>query len=67
MHFLGALAISFVHLLSMRVRYRASDIFLFLEECGALARAIVTLISFLVGIILTVVFFPCGKTPLRTS
>jgi phospholipid/cholesterol/gamma-HCH transport system permease protein len=49
------MAIIFLQLLRMRARYRASDLFLFVQECGAQALPIVTLISFLVGVILAFV------------
>jgi phospholipid/cholesterol/gamma-HCH transport system permease protein len=49
--FLGELAIAFARMLSMRARYRASDLFLFIQQSGPQALPIVTLISFLVGVI----------------
>ena len=39
----------------MKARYRASDLFLLIQQCGAQALPIVTLISFLVGVILAFV------------
>jgi phospholipid/cholesterol/gamma-HCH transport system permease protein len=53
--FLGEMTITFARLLGMRARYRASDLFLLIQQCGAQALPIVTLISFLVGVILAFV------------
>ena len=53
--FLGEMAITFAHLLRMKVRFRAVDLFLLIQRCGAQALPIVTLISFLVGVILAFV------------
>src|SRR5713226_1591407 len=53
--FLGEMVFAFVRLLRMKARYRASDLFLLIQECGANALPIVTLISFLVGVILAFV------------
>jgi phospholipid/cholesterol/gamma-HCH transport system permease protein len=53
--FLGEMTITFVRLLGMKARYRASDLLLLIQECGAQALPIVTLISFLVGVILAFV------------
>ena len=53
--FLGEMTITFVRLFGMRARYRASDLFLLIQQCGAQALPIVTLISFLVGVILAFV------------
>ena len=39
----------------MKAHYRASDLFLLIQQCGAQALPIVTLISFLVGVILAFV------------
>ena len=50
--FIGEACLAFVTLLQGRVRFRRSDLALLLQECGAQALPIVTLISFLVGIIL---------------
>jgi phospholipid/cholesterol/gamma-HCH transport system permease protein len=54
-HFLGEVTLTFLQLIKMRARYRSSDLFLFIQECGAQALPIVTLISFLVGVILAFV------------
>jgi len=53
--FLGEMTLTFGRLLRMRARYRASDLFLLIQECGAQALPIVTLTSFLVGVILAFV------------
>jgi len=53
--FLGEMTVAFFKLLRMRARYRASDLVLLIQECGAEALPIVTLISFLVGVILAFV------------
>ena len=50
--FIGEACLAFVTLLQGRVRFRRSDLALLLQECGAQALPIVTLISFLVGTIL---------------
>lgn len=53
--FLGEMAIAFVRLFGMKARFRASDLWLLIQQCGAEALPIVTLISFLVGVILAFV------------
>jgi len=53
--FLGSCVIAFGNLLRGRARFRLSDLFLFMQEAGAEALPIVTLISFLVGTILAFV------------
>jgi phospholipid/cholesterol/gamma-HCH transport system permease protein len=53
--FLGEMTMTFIALLRMKARYRASDLFLLIQQCGAQALPIVTLISFLVGVILAFV------------
>jgi phospholipid/cholesterol/gamma-HCH transport system permease protein len=53
--FLGEMTITFIRLFGMKARYRASDLFLLIQQCGAEALPIVTLISFLVGVILAFV------------
>jgi phospholipid/cholesterol/gamma-HCH transport system permease protein len=53
--FLGSCVIAFGNLLRGRARFRTSDLFVFMEEAGADALPIVTLISFLVGTILAFV------------
>ena len=50
--FIGDACLAFVTLLHGRVHFRRSDLVLLLQECGAQALLIVTLISFLVGAIL---------------
>jgi len=52
LNFLGEMAFTFLKLVPMKVRFRAVDLFLFLEQSGPRALPIVTLISFLVGVIL---------------
>lgn len=53
--FVGEAVIALSRLLTVRARYRRSDLFLFMQEAGAEALPIVTLISFLVGLILAFV------------
>ena len=53
--FLGQVTLAFLRLLRGRARYRRSDFFLIVQECGAQALPIVSLISFLVGLILAFV------------
>jgi phospholipid/cholesterol/gamma-HCH transport system permease protein len=53
--FLGEMTITFIRLFRLKARYRASDLFLLVQQCGAEALPIVTLISFLVGVILAFV------------
>ncbi|MBF6569025.1 MAG: ABC transporter permease [Candidatus Binataceae bacterium] len=50
--FLGSLSIAFGRMLSGRARFRGSDLFEALQQCGANALVIVALISYLVGVIL---------------
>ena len=53
--FLGDMTLTFFALFRLKARYRASDLFLLIQQCGAQALPIVTLISFLVGVILAFV------------
>jgi phospholipid/cholesterol/gamma-HCH transport system permease protein len=53
--FLGELTKAFGRFFTLRARYRAWDLMLFIQECGAEALPIVTLISFLSGVILAFV------------
>jgi phospholipid/cholesterol/gamma-HCH transport system permease protein len=53
--FVGEATLSFGRLLTFRARFRWSDLWLFLQQTGAEALPIVTLISFLVGLILAFV------------
>lgn len=53
--FIGAAFDAFVRMITGRARFRASDMGLFLQEAGAQAVPIVSLISFLVGLILAFV------------
>jgi phospholipid/cholesterol/gamma-HCH transport system permease protein len=50
--FLGEVLIAFLRLAAGRAHFRFSDFMLALQQCGAEAVAIVTLVSFLVGLIL---------------
>jgi len=53
--FLGEASIAFFRLLCGRARFRRSDLFLIIQECGSQALPIVSLISLLVGLILAFV------------
>ena len=53
--FLGNVTVASGRLLGMHARYRASDLWLLIQQCGVEALPIVTLISFLVGVILAFV------------
>jgi phospholipid/cholesterol/gamma-HCH transport system permease protein len=53
--FLGAASQAMVRLFRGQARFRRSDLMLILQDCGAQALPIVTLISFLVGLILAFV------------
>lgn len=53
--FLGDMTITFLALFRLKAHYRAADLFLLIQQCGAQALPIVTLISFLVGVILAFV------------
>ena len=53
--FMGEATIAFGRLLTGRARFRASDLMMIIQDCGASALGIVTLISFLVGLILAFV------------
>ncbi len=55
MRFLGQMTIAFAALLRGRARFRRSDLFLFVQQAGADALPIITLISFLVGVIMAFV------------
>jgi phospholipid/cholesterol/gamma-HCH transport system permease protein len=50
--FIGEAMIAFGRLLTGRARFRVSDLMLIIQDCGASALGIVTLISILVGLIL---------------
>lgn len=52
LRFVGALTIAFVKLFRGSARFRKVDLLQTVQECGANALGIVTLISFLVGVIL---------------
>ena len=53
--FLGESLLAFAALLRGRARFRLSDLFLIIQECGPRALGIVSLISFLIGLILAFV------------
>jgi phospholipid/cholesterol/gamma-HCH transport system permease protein len=53
--FVGEAFVAFIKLLGGRANFRRSDLILLLEECGAQALPIVSLISLLVGLILAFV------------
>ena len=53
--FLGEASVAFGRFLTGRASFRRSDLFLLLQECGAQALPIVSLISVLVGLILAFV------------
>jgi len=55
LRFLGEVTLTFAQLVKLRARYRTADLFLIIQECGAQALPIVTLISFLVGVIMAFV------------
>lgn len=50
--FIGEATLSLMRFMTGRARYRKSDLFLIIQECGAQALPIVSLISFLMGLIL---------------
>ena len=50
--FIGEASAAFVRLITGRARFRRSDLFLTIQQCGAEALPIVSLISMLVGLIL---------------
>jgi phospholipid/cholesterol/gamma-HCH transport system permease protein len=53
--FLGQTTLAFMALLRGRARFRAVDLLLYIQQAGAEALGIVTLISFLVGVIMAFV------------
>jgi len=53
--FIGAAFVAFVRMVTGRARFRASDLWVFLQGAGAQAVPIVSLISFLIGLILAFV------------
>jgi phospholipid/cholesterol/gamma-HCH transport system permease protein len=53
--FLGNMTLASIRLVRRNARYRASDLWLLIQQCGVEALPIVTLISFLVGVILAFV------------
>ncbi len=52
LHFLGEATLAFIQFLKGKAQYRRSDFFLIIQDVGPRALPIVTLISFLVGLIL---------------
>src|SRR6202046_1866047 len=52
LRFLGEVAISFVRLPFGKARFRKVDLMITIQDCGASAFGIVTLVTFLVGVIL---------------
>lgn len=52
LHFLGEVIIAFINFLKGKAQYRRSDLFYIIQDVGPQALPIVTLISFLVGLIL---------------
>lgn len=55
LEFVGEAALSLLRLVRGQARFRRSDLMLLIEDCGVSALPIVTLISFLVGMILAFV------------
>jgi phospholipid/cholesterol/gamma-HCH transport system permease protein len=55
LEFIGMAVLSLLRFATGRARYRRSDLWLFIQQCGVDALPIVTLISFLVGLILAFV------------
>lgn len=53
--FIGEAFLAFIRLLQGKARFRRSDLTLIIQDCGAQALPIVSLISFLVGLILAFV------------
>ncbi|MCK5421188.1 MAG: hypothetical protein KAJ08_03445, partial [Deltaproteobacteria bacterium] len=53
--FIGDVFLAFIKLLRGKARFRRSDLSLIIQDCGAQALPIVSLISFLVGLILAFV------------
>jgi len=52
LEFIGEASVAFVRLFTGKAQFRPSDLFLTIQECGAQALPIVSLISLLVGLIL---------------
>jgi len=55
LEFVGEATVAFLRFLQGKAHYRRSDLWLILETCSAQALPIVTLISFLVGVILALI------------
>ncbi len=62
LEFIGEASAAFINLLRGKARFRRSDLFLIMQECGAQAVPIVSLISVLVGLILAFI----GAVQLKT-
>jgi len=55
LEFIGAASVAFLKFLTGKTSFRRSDLFLLIQDCGAQSLPIVSLISFLVGLILAFV------------
>lgn len=53
--FIGGASVAFIRFLAGKASFRRSDLFLLIQDCGAQSLPIVSLISFLVGLILAFV------------
>jgi phospholipid/cholesterol/gamma-HCH transport system permease protein len=53
--FVGRMTVASLRLVRMKARFRGSDLWLLIQQCGVEALPIVTLVSFLLGVILTFV------------
>ncbi len=53
--FIGETFLAFIRFITGRASYRRTDLFIFIQDCGAKALPIVTLISVLIGLILAFV------------
>ena len=53
--FIGETFLAFIRFVTGRASYRRTDLFIFIQDCGAKALPIVTLISVLIGLILAFV------------
>ena len=53
--FIGETLLAFIRFITGRASYRRTDLFIFIQDCGAKALPIVTLISVLIGLILAFV------------
>jgi phospholipid/cholesterol/gamma-HCH transport system permease protein len=55
LEFLGEVTVSFLRLFGGKARFRLPDLWLIMQECGAQALVIVSVMSFLIGLILAFV------------